>query len=31
MGTEYIANCIAVGARENGSQGEDPMGYDWLR
>ena len=31
MGTECIASCIAVGARENGSQGEDPVGYDWLR
>ena len=31
MGMEFIASCIAVGARENGSQGEDPVGYDWLR
>ena len=31
MGTECIASCIAVGARENGSQEEDPVGYDWLR
>ena len=31
MGTECIASCIAVGAKENDSQGEDPMGYDWLR
>ena len=29
--TECFASCIAVGARENGSQGEDPVGYDWLR
>ena len=31
MGTECIASCTAVGAREKGSQGEDPVGYDWLR
>ena len=31
IGTECIASCIAVGARENGSQGEDPVGYGWLR
>ena len=31
MGTECIASYIAVGARENGSQGEDPVGCDWWR
>ena len=31
MGTECIASCIAVGARENSNQGEDPVGYDRLR
>ena len=30
MGTECIACCIPVGPRENDSQGEDPVGYDWL-
>ena len=30
MGTECIASCIAVGTKENGNQGEDPVGYDWL-
>ena len=31
IGMECIASCTAVGARENGSQGEDPVEYDWLR
>ena len=31
IGTECTASCIAVGARENGNQGGDRVGYDWLR
>jgi len=31
VGIESIANCIAVGAWVNVSQGLSPMGKDWLR